>query len=238
MSLLEITNLRAAYEDGVEVLHGIDLSIDAGEFITLIGGNGAGKTTTLRAITGLLRPSAGSIRLDGSEIAGLPTAEIARLGIALAPEGRGIFPGLTVYENLRVAATRWIGRHQRFETELSRIYALFPDLAERRSQYGWSLSGGQQQMLAIGRALIARPRVMLLDEPSLGLAPLLVEQVFATLKLINEQGVAIMLVEQNAFMALEVSHRGYVIERGAIAMWNTAAALIEDERIKTVYLGG
>jgi branched-chain amino acid transport system ATP-binding protein len=238
MSLLEITDLRAAYEDGVEVLHGIDLSVDKGEFVTLIGGNGAGKTTTLRAITGLLRPSAGSIRLDGREITGLPTAEIARLGIALAPEGRGIFPGLTVYENLRVAATRWIGRRENFDDELSRIYQLFPDLAERRSQFGWSLSGGQQQMLAIGRALIARPNVMLLDEPSLGLAPRLVEQVFDALRRINDQGVAIMLIEQNAFMALEVSHRGYVIERGEIAMRNTAAALLEDERIKTVYLGG
>jgi branched-chain amino acid transport system ATP-binding protein len=238
MPLLEVQGLRAAYEDGVEVLHGIDLSVDAGEFVTLIGGNGAGKTTTLRAITGLLRPRAGSIRLDGQEIAGLPTAEIARLGIALAPEGRGIFPGLTVYENLRVAATRWIGRREKLDDELARVYDLFPILAERRSQFGWSLSGGQQQMLAIGRALIARPRVMLLDEPSLGLAPRLVEQVFDTLKRINERGVAIMLVEQNAFMALEVSNRGYVIERGDIAMQNAAAALLEDERVKDVYLGG
>ena len=238
MSLLEIRGLRAAYEDDVEVLHGIDLQVDAGEFVTLIGGNGAGKTTTLRAITGLLRPRAGSIKLDNQEIAGLATAQIARLGIALAPEGRGIFPGLTVYENLRVAATRWIHRGERFEDDLARIYDLFPILAERRSQFGWSLSGGQQQMLAVGRALIARPRVMLLDEPSLGLAPRLVEQLFDTLKRINEQGVAIMLVEQNAFMALEVCSRGYVIERGNIAMHDAASALLEDERVKDVYLGG
>jgi branched-chain amino acid transport system ATP-binding protein len=192
----------------------------------------------LRTIMGLLRPRAGSIRLDGQEIAGLPTAEIARLGISLAPEGRGIFSGLTVYENLRVAATRWVGRGNKIDADLEKIYQLFPILAERRSQYGWSLSGGQQQMLAIGRALIARPRVMLLDEPSLGLAPRLVEQVFETLKRINEQGVAIMLVEQNAFMALEVCNRGYVIERGDIAMENTSAALMDDERVKIAYLGG
>jgi branched-chain amino acid transport system ATP-binding protein len=238
MPLLEIRNLHAAYEDGVEVLHGIDLTVDSGEFVTLIGANGAGKTTTLRTIMGLLRPLAGSIRLDGQEIAGLPTAEIARLGISLAPEGRGIFSGLTVYENLRVAATRWVGRGNKIDADLEKVYQLFPILAERRSQFGWSLSGGQQQMLAIGRALIARPRVMLLDEPSLGLAPRLVEQVFETLKRINEQGVAIMLVEQNAFMALEVCNRGYVIERGDIAMENTSAALMDDERVKVAYLGG
>jgi branched-chain amino acid transport system ATP-binding protein len=238
MPLLEVRNLHAAYDDGVEVLHGIDLTVDSGEFVTLIGANGAGKTTTLRTIMGLLRPRAGSIRLDGQEIAGLPTAEIARLGISLAPEGRGIFSGLTVYENLRVAATRWVGRGNKIDADLEKIYQLFPILAERRSQYGWSLSGGQQQMLAIGRALIARPRVMLLDEPSLGLAPRLVEQVFETLKRINEQGVAIMLVEQNAFMALEVCNRGYVIERGDIAMENTSAALMDDERVKIAYLGG
>jgi branched-chain amino acid transport system ATP-binding protein len=238
MPLLEVRNLHAAYEDGVEVLHGIDLTVDSGEFVTLIGANGAGKTTTLRAIMGLLRPCAGSIRLDGQEIAGMPTAEIARLGISLAPEGRGVFPGLTVYENLRVAATRWVSASNKIDDDLQRVYQLFPILKERRSQYGWSLSGGQQQMLAIGRALIARPRVMLLDEPSLGLAPRLVEQVFETLKQINDQGVAIMLVEQNAFMALEVCNRGYVIERGDIAMENTSAALLDDERVKVAYLGG
>jgi branched-chain amino acid transport system ATP-binding protein len=238
MPLLEVRDLHAAYEDGVEVLHGIDLTVDAGEFVTLIGANGAGKTTTLRAITGLLKSRSGSIRLDGKDIVGLPTAEIARLGIALAPEGRGIFPGLTVYENLRVAATRWISAGKGFDQDLKKIYDLFPILEERRAQFGWSLSGGQQQMLAIGRALMARPRVMLLDEPSLGLAPQLVEQVFDTLRRINDQGVTIMLVEQNAFMALEVCDRGYVIERGDIAIANTSAALLDDERVKAAYLGG
>jgi branched-chain amino acid transport system ATP-binding protein len=238
MPLLEVRDLHAAYEDGVEVLHGIDLTVEAGEFVTLIGANGAGKTTTLRAITGLLRPRSGSIRLDGKDIVGLPTAEIARLGIALAPEGRGIFPGLTVYENLRVAATRWISAAKGFDQDLKKIYDLFPILEQRRAQFGWSLSGGQQQMLAIGRALMARPRVMLLDEPSLGLAPQLVEQVFDTLRRINDQGVTIMLVEQNAFMALEVCDRGYVIERGNIAIANTSSALLDDERVKAAYLGG
>jgi branched-chain amino acid transport system ATP-binding protein len=238
MPLLEVRDLHAAYEDGVEVLHGIDLTVEAGEFVTLIGANGAGKTTTLRAITGLLRSRSGSIRLDGKDIVGLPTAEIARLGIALAPEGRGIFPGLTVYENLRVAATRWISAAKGFDQDLKKIYDLFPILEQRRAQFGWSLSGGQQQMLAIGRALMARPRVMLLDEPSLGLAPQLVEQVFDTLRRINDQGVTIMLVEQNAFMALEVCDRGYVIERGNIAIANTSSALLDDERVKAAYLGG
>jgi branched-chain amino acid transport system ATP-binding protein len=238
MPLLEVRELHAAYDDGVEVLHGINLTVEAGEFVTLIGANGAGKTTTLRAITGLLRSRSGSIRLDGKDIVGLPTAEIARLGIALAPEGRGIFPGLTVYENLRVAATRWISAGKGFDQDLKKIYDLFPILQERRAQFGWSLSGGQQQMLAIGRALMARPRVMLLDEPSLGLAPQLVEQVFDTLRRINDQGVTIMLVEQNAFMALEVCDRGYVIERGDIAIANTSSALLEDERVKAAYLGG
>jgi branched-chain amino acid transport system ATP-binding protein len=238
MPLLEVRDLHAAYEDGVEVLHGIDLTVEAGEFVTLIGANGAGKTTTLRAITGLLKSRSGSIRLDGKDIVGLPTAEIARLGIALAPEGRGIFPGLTVYENLRVAATRWISAGKGFDQDLKKIYDLFPILEQRRAQFGWSLSGGQQQMLAIGRALMARPRVMLLDEPSLGLAPQLVEQVFDTLRRINDQGVTIMLVEQNAFMALEVCDRGYVIERGDIAIANTSAALLDDERVKAAYLGG
>jgi branched-chain amino acid transport system ATP-binding protein len=238
MPLLEVRDLHAAYEDGVEVLHGIDLAVEAGEFVTLIGANGAGKTTTLRAITGLLRSRSGSIRLDGKDIVGLPTAEIARLGIALAPEGRGIFPGLTVYENLRVAATRWISAAKGFDQDLKKIYDLFPILEQRRAQFGWSLSGGQQQMLAIGRALMARPRVMLLDEPSLGLAPQLVEQVFDTLRRINDQGVTIMLVEQNAFMALEVCDRGYVIERGNIAIANTSSALLDDERVKAAYLGG
>ena len=238
MPLLEITNLCAAYGDGVEVLHGIDLTVEKGEFVTLIGANGAGKTTTLRAIMGLLRAKSGSLRFDNKDILGLLTPEVARLGISLVPEGRGVFPGLTVYDNLRIAATPWLRVGQSINQELEMVYSLFPILAERRNQFAWSLSGGQQQMMAIGRALVARPRLMLLDEPSLGLAPQMVDQVFETLVRINKQGVSILLVEQNAFMALEVSNRGYVIERGRVAMHNASSELMNDDRVKAAYLGG
>lgn len=238
MPLLEIKNLHAAYGDGVEVLHGVDLAMERGEFVTLIGANGAGKTTTLRAIMGLLRTRSGSLRFEGKEILGLPTPEIARLGISLVPEGRGVFPGLTVYENLRVAGTPWLRAGRSVDRDLDMVYSLFPPLAERRNQFGWSLSGGQQQMMAIGRALVARPKLMLLDEPSLGLAPKLVDQVFETLVRINQQGVSILLVEQNAFMALEVSNRGYVIERGRVATQDSSKQLMNDDRVKAAYLGG
>jgi branched-chain amino acid transport system ATP-binding protein len=238
MPLLELSNLHAAYGDGVEVLHGIDLTVEEGELVTLIGANGAGKTTTLRTIMGLLRSRSGSVRFKGEDISTLATPEIARRGISLVPEGRGVFPGLSVYDNLRIAATTWLRPGGSIERELELVYGLFPILAERRNQAGWSLSGGQQQMLAIGRALVARPKLMLLDEPSLGLAPNLVDQVFDTLRRINEQGVSILLVEQNAFMALEVSNRGYVIERGRVAMHAASAQLMDDERVKLAYLGG
>jgi len=238
MPLLEIKDLHAAYGDGVEVLHGIDLAVETGEFVTLIGANGAGKTTTLRAIMGLLRAKSGSLRFEQRDLVGLSTPDIARLGISLVPEGRGVFPGLTVYENLRIAATPWLRPGQSVDREMEMVYELFPILAERRHQFGWSLSGGQQQMLAIGRALVARPKLMLLDEPSLGLAPRMVDQVFETLIRINQQGVSILLVEQNAFMALEVSSRGYVIERGRVAIHNASAALMSDDRVKAAYLGG
>jgi branched-chain amino acid transport system ATP-binding protein len=238
MPLLRITDLHAAYGDGVEVLHGISLTVEDGEFVTLIGANGAGKTSTLRTIMGLLRARSGSVEFRGSDIYGLRTSEIARLGISLVPEGRGVFPGLTVYDNLRIAATPWLRTGGKIDRELELVYGLFPVLAERRNQPGWSLSGGQQQMLAIARALVARPKLMLLDEPSLGLAPNLVDQVFDTLRRINEQGVSVLLVEQNAFMALEVSNRGYVIERGRVAMHSTSAELMDDDRVKVAYLGG
>ncbi|MEQ8347755.1 MAG: ABC transporter ATP-binding protein [Sneathiellaceae bacterium] len=236
--LLELTAVRAAYADDVEVLHGIDLAVGEGELVTLIGANGAGKTTTLRTIMGLAAIKGGAVRFRGQDTAGLSTPDIARLGISLVPEGRGVCPGLTVFENLRIAATPWIRFGQSIRPDLERVYDLFPVLAERRDQLGWSLSGGQQQMLAIGRALVARPGLMLLDEPSLGLAPNLVEEVFETLKRINAEGVAVLLVEQNAFMALEVSQRGYVIERGAVSLESDAATLMNDERVKAAYLGG
>jgi branched-chain amino acid transport system ATP-binding protein len=187
---------------------------------------------------GLLRAKSGSLRFDNKDILGLLTPEVARLGISLVPEGRGVFPGLTVYDNLRIAATPWLRVGQSINQELEMVYSLFPILAERRNQFAWSLSGGQQQMMAIGRALVARPRLMLLDEPSLGLAPQMVDQVFETLVRINKQGVSILLVEQNAFMALEVSNRGYVIERGRVAMHNASSELMNDDRVKAAYLGG
>ena len=237
MQLLEVQDLSAAYPDGVEVLHNINLSVGEGEIVTLIGANGAGKTTTLRAIMGLVR-GRGAVKFMGQNVLGRETPDIARLGVSMVPEGRGVFPGLSVYDNLRVATTPWFRRGMSMTDDLERVYGLFPILAERRNQLGWSLSGGQQQMLAIGRAMMARPKLMLLDEPSLGLAPNLVEEVFEKLKSINQQGVSILLVEQNAFMALEYSSLAYVIERGDVADQMTSAALLQDESIKAAYLGG
>lgn len=237
MLLLEVRNLRAAYPDGVEVLHNINLCVPQGEMVTLIGANGAGKSTTLRAIMGAMRVS-GSVLLEGRDISGVSTPEIARMGISMVPEGRGVFPGLSVYDNLRVATTPWAGRGQKLDDDLDRVFGLFPILAERRNQLGWALSGGQQQMLAIGRAIMARPKLMLLDEPSLGLAPNLVEEVFEKLKSINEQGVSILLVEQNAFMALEYSSLAYVIERGVVSPQRESSALLHDDGIRAAYLGG
>ena len=240
--LLEADGLRCGYADGIEVLHGIDLAVAEGELVTLIGANGAGKTTALKAIMGLVRATAGSVRLAGRDITGRATPDIAAAGIALVPEGRGVFPGLSVTDNLRVAATPWLrrnaGSRQALAAEMERVFRLFPILAERRRQYAWSLSGGQQQMLAIGRALVSRPKLMLLDEPSLGLAPNLVEQVFETLVAINGQGVAILLVEQNAFLALEISSRAYVIEQGSVTVHSDSASLLSDPRVQAAYLGG
>lgn len=238
MPLLELNGLHAAYSDVVEVLHGVSLTVGAGELVTLIGSNGAGKTTTLKAIMGMARTQAGQISFLGESIVGCQTPDIAMRGLSMVPEGRGVFPGLSVYDNLRVAATPWIKRGMSLTRDFDLVFDLFPVLAERRKQLAWSLSGGQQQMLAIGRALVARPKLMLLDEPSLGLAPNLVEQVFNILGKINREGVAILLVEQNAFMALEVSNRGYVIERGKVTIEGSADMLLNDERVKAAYLGG
>lgn len=238
MPLLELKDLYAGYSDGVDVLHGISLRVEEAEIVTLIGSNGAGKTTTLKAIMGLAKARTGQVRLLEENILGRATTDIARMGLSMVPEGRGALPGLSVIDNLRIAATPWIRRGDSLARELEMVFDLFPVLAERRKQLAWSLSGGQQQMLAIGRALVARPKLMLLDEPSLGLAPNLVEQVFETLVRINREGVAILLVEQNAFMALEVSHRGYVVERGEIAIDGNATDLTNEPRVKTAYLGG
>ena len=237
VALLELRDVSANYGN-VQALHGVSLTIDDGELVALVGANGAGKTTTLRAVSGLLRPSRGQILFQGDRIDGMPAEKIAPLGISLVPEGRGIFPGLTVYENLQIATTTWYRHGMSITAELESVYRLFPVLAERKDQLGWSLSGGEQQMLAIGRALMARPRLLLLDEPSLGLAPTLVRQVFATLKRINQARTTILLVEQNAFMALRIANRGYVIENGRIAFSDTTENLTRDERVKVAYLGG
>lgn len=237
MLLLEVRNLSAAYADGVEVLHNINLCVPQGKMVTLIGANGAGKSTTLRAIMGAMR-ARGSVLFEGRDISSAATPEIAQMGISMVPEGRGVFPGLSVYDNLRVATTPWAGRGQKLDDDLDRVFGLFPILAERRNQLGWALSGGQQQMLAIGRAMMARPKLMLLDEPSLGLAPNLVEEVFEKLKGINGQGISILLVEQNAFMALEYSSLAYVIERGVVSPQRESSELLHDDGIRAAYLGG
>jgi len=208
-----------------------------GEIVTLIGANGAGKSTTLKAIVGLLRPWAGRVSLDGERIDGRTPEALARKGVSLVPEGRRIFPGLTVEENLVVATTASRPSRARRAAALERVFTLFPRLAERRRQLGWSLSRGEQQMLAIGRALMAEPRVLLLDEPSLGLAPRVVEEVFRQIEAINRAGITILLVEQNAAMALRAAGRAYVMERGRIVREGPAAALVSDPEIVAAYLG-
>ncbi len=227
--------MQVAY-GGINAVKGIDFSIARGETVALIGCNGAGKTTTLKAITGLVQPAAGSVRYNGNEITALPTFRLAAMGIALVPEGRGIFGRLTVTENLELGAY-----HRRNDAavraDLDRIYSLFPRLAERRTQAAGTLSGGEQQMLALGRALMGRPQLLLLDEPSMGLAPLMVQKIFETLRSIAAEGMTVLLVEQNAKLALEVSQRGYVIDSGSIILSGTGAALLADARVRSAYLG-
>lgn len=234
--LLEIENLRVCYGH-VEALHGINLHISQGEIVTLLGANGAGKTTTLHAISGLLRPASGEIRYESRPIHQLPAHRLVRMGIAQAPEGRRIFGALTVRENLNLGAFTRADTAKIAETARW-IYELFPILAQRREQLAGTLSGGEQQMLAIGRALMANPRILLLDEPSLGLAPLLVRAIFQTLWEINEAGVTIVLVEQNARAALKLAHRGYVMEVGRIVLEDRAEALLANPEVREAYLGG
>jgi branched-chain amino acid transport system ATP-binding protein len=222
----------------VEALHGIDLAARAGEIVTILGANGAGKSTTLRAISGLLRPSGGEIRYEGKPADAVPAHERVRMGIAQSPEGRRIFGTLTVLENLALGAFTRSDEAGVAETR-AWIYRLFPVLEQRRDQLAGTLSGGEQQMLAIGRALMAKPRVLLLDEPSLGLAPLLVKAIFRTIREINEQtGVTVVLVEQNARAALKLAHRGYVMEVGRIVLEGPAAELASDPKVQAAYLGG
>ena len=235
MSLLRLDGLEAGYGD-LTAIRGVSLEVHAGEIVALIGSNGAGKTTTLRAVSGLIPLRRGAIELDGRRLAGLTPAAIVAGGVAHVPEGRQLFPTMTVLENLELGARTPESRARRAET-LGRVYALFPRLAERRRQLAGTLSGGEQQMTAIGRALMARPRLLMLDEPSLGLAPVVLAAIFQNLAAINRDGVTILLVEQNVLRALRLSHRAYVIENGAIAFAGPSAALLADERIKRAYLG-
>lgn len=234
--MLEIRNLQVTYGN-VRALHGIDLVVNTGEIVTLLGANGAGKSTTLNAICGLVRPSVGEIYFNGEPIHRLPAFTIVEKKITQAPEGRRIFGTLTVRENLDLGAFTSKNR-ERVRHSLDRIYQLFPRLQERQDQLAGTLSGGEQQMLAIGRALMSNPRLLLLDEPSLGLAPVLVRQIFKTIREINESGVTVVLVEQNARIALKLANRGYVMSPGRIAMEDTAANLLENPDVVQAYLGG
>ncbi len=234
--LLELTDVNVHYGK-VHALKGISLTVDAGEIVTLIGGNGAGKSTTLKTISGLRPVTSGSIRFKGKEIVGVPAHRLVERGLSQAPEGRGVFPGMTVMENLEMGA---YARRDKaaIGQDLERVFGLFPRLAERRRQPGGTLSGGEQQMLAIGRALMAGPEVLLLDEPSMGLAPKLVAQIFDIVTEINRQGTTILLVEQNAAQALRRAHRAYVLETGRVVRSDKASALLDDQSVKAAYLGG
>jgi branched-chain amino acid transport system ATP-binding protein len=233
--LLEVRGLKVSY-GGINAVKGVDLDVAEGELVTLIGANGAGKSTTLRALAGLLRPAAGRIHYNGVDITARPAFELVRQGLALVPEGRGVFGRLTVEENLAMGAYSRRDR-ARITTDFDRVYALLPRLAERRRQHGGTLSGGEQQMLAIGRALMSRPRMLLLDEPSMGLAPLMVHTIFETIRAITAEGVTLLLVEQNAKLALETCHRGYVMESGLIALADRASSLLTNPQVRQAYLG-
>jgi branched-chain amino acid transport system ATP-binding protein len=234
--VLKIENLHTYYGH-VHALKGIDLEVEEGEIATLIGANGAGKTTTLRTISGLISPREGRIEFDDQDINGMPAHRIVEKGISHAPEGRQVFSTLTVMENLNMGAYSLGGDTKAIEENRRRVFDLFPRLEERKSQLGGTLSGGEQQMLSIGRALMARPRIMMLDEPSLGLAPMLVKAIFETIREINARGVTVLLVEQNARAALKVAHRGYVLETGRVVLSGSAEELLQDERVRKAYLG-
>jgi branched-chain amino acid transport system ATP-binding protein len=235
MALLEVKEIHTFYGN-IQALKGVSVEVEEGECVTLIGSNGAGKSTTLRSISGLTPPRQGSIRFEGREITETPPQEIVSMGVSHSPEGRHVFPRMSVYENLM------LGAYMRKDTDgihsdLERVYSLFPRLKERERQKGGTMSGGEQQMLAIGRALMAQPRLLLLDEPSMGIAPILVERIYETIAEINRQGTTILLVEQNANFALEVSRRGYVLETGAVVLSDQSAALRENPEVQRAYLG-
>jgi branched-chain amino acid transport system ATP-binding protein len=238
--MLTVRDLHAGY-GLAEVLAGASLEVRAGTVVALIGANGAGKTTTMRAISGLLPPARGEVILDGRPVQGLPASRIARLGLAHSPEGRKVFAPLSAEDNLLLGAfgrlPRFFGFRRRAAADLERVYALFPRLAERRGQLAGTLSGGEQQMLAVARALMGRPRLLLLDEPSLGLAPQVVERIFEVLREVNRGGVAMLLVEQNAHKALQIAHHAYVLETGAVAMQGTGRELLASPEVRKAYLG-
>ncbi len=234
-AVLELEEVHTFYGT-IEALKGISLQVREGEIVTLLGANGAGKTTTLRSINGLNRPRRGAIRFHGEDITHTPPHEIVRRGISQAPEGRKLFPRMTVLENLEMGAFQRTDRDG-IREDMERVFTLFPRLAERKHQKAGTLSGGEQQMCAIGRALMARPKLLLLDEPSMGLAPLFVERIFETIGEINRQGTPILLVEQNALMALEVAARGYVLETGRVVLEGTAPELRKNEQVRKAYLG-
>jgi len=232
--LLEVKALSVAY-GGINAVKGIDLKVGAGEMVALIGANGAGKTTTLKAICGLLHHG-GTVQLRGENVSNFSACKLVERGLALVPEGRGVFGRLTVRENLQMGA--YVRKDKAaIRADIDRIYGLFPRLAERRNQTGGTLSGGEQQILAIGRALMSRPSLLLLDEPSMGLAPLMVEKIFDTVRKVSQEGVTVLLVEQNAKLALEASHRGYVMESGLITLADGATALLDNPLVRKAYLG-
>jgi branched-chain amino acid transport system ATP-binding protein len=235
MALLEVSDIHAYYGN-IEALKGISLTVEEGECVTLIGSNGAGKSTTLRAISGLTPPREGSIVFDGHEIARVPPQDVVAKGICQAPEGRHVFPRMTVRENLDLGA--YLRRDREIDSDIDKVYELFPRLQERERQKAGTMSGGEQQMLAIGRAMMARPKLLLLDEPSMGIAPVLVDRIYETIEEINKRGTTILLVEQNANYALGVSSRGYVLETGRVAITDSSESLRSNPDVQAAYLGG
>ncbi len=235
MSLLEVKNLKVSY-GGIQAVKGIDLHIDQGELVTLIGANGAGKTTTLRTLVGMVKPAEGSIAYDGKPTGKIPVYDFVRKGLVMVPEGRGVFGRLTVEENLRMGAY-YRNDESAIRDEIDYIYELFPRLKERMVQLAGTLSGGEQQMVAMGRAMLSKPKLLLLDEPSMGLAPIIVQKIFEIVQMISKQGVTILLVEQNAKLALEISDRGYVMESGRITMSGPARELLDSDAVQKAYLG-
>ena len=233
--MLKVNDIHVYY-DAIHALKGVSFNIEKGELVTLLGANGAGKTTTLKTLSGLLRPRHGTIELEGSSLENIGPHEIVRRGVAHVPEGRKVFPRFTVLENLQIGA--YTRDHASRGSDMEIVFNMFPRLKERQKQYAGTLSGGEQQMLAIGRALMAQPKLLLLDEPSMGLAPKIVEQILENIRLINRTGVTVLLVEQNAAMALAISHRGYVLETGSVILEGKSSELTGNDRVRQAYLGG